>query len=107
MKESDDGTKLIHEFWKQAISSQIGVLDAMANAVDNLPQEMQGSCLREMYKTNAAFMNLYFRALEETGSQLAQMQTDALRRCAHALEGVLSKMESSDEASGAESNRSG
>jgi hypothetical protein len=96
MKEYDDGSNLIQEFWKQAISSQISVLDAMANAVDNLPQEVQGSCLREMYKANAAFMTLYFRALQETGDQFAQMQSEALRRCSDALKGVLSKMESAD-----------
>jgi hypothetical protein len=96
MKEYDDGTKLIQEFWKQTISSQIGVLEAMANAVDNLPQEMQGGCLREMYKANAAFMNLYFRALQETGGQFVHMQSDALRRCSEALNAVLSKMEPAD-----------
>lgn len=96
MKEFDDGSKLIQEFWKQAISAQISVLDEMANTVDNLPKGMQGSCLREMYKANAAFMALYFRALEETGSQLVHMQSDALRRCSDALKTVLSKMESAD-----------
>lgn len=93
MKEYDDGTKLIQEFWKQTISSQIGVLEAMANAVDNLPQEMQGGCVREMYKANAAFMNLYFRALQETGGQLVHMQSDALRQYSDALKAVVSKME--------------
>jgi hypothetical protein len=39
MKESDDGKKLILEFWKLTISSQIGMLDAMANALDNFPKE--------------------------------------------------------------------
>lgn len=106
MKEYDDGSKLIQEFWKQAISSQISILDAMANAVDSLPQEMQGSCLREMYKANAAVMTQYFRALEETGVQLAQMQSDALKRCSEALRAVLSKMESADGPSGQEANKS-
>jgi hypothetical protein len=106
MKEFDDGTKLIQEFWRQAISSQISVLDAMANAVDNLPQDMQGGCLREMYKTNARFMTLYFRALQDTGEVLAKMQTDALRRCTQALEGVLSNMDSADGRRGSEANNS-
>jgi hypothetical protein len=96
MKEYDDGSKLIQEFWKQAIASQIGVLDAMATTVENLPTEMQGSCLREMYKSNAAFMALYFRALGETGEQLLHMQSEGLRRCSEALKATLSKMESAD-----------
>ena len=96
MKESDDASKLIQEFWKQTISSQIGVLNAMADAVDELPKEMQGGCLREMYKANAAFFTLYFRALEETGGQLVNMQSEALRRCSKALDAVLSKMEPAD-----------
>jgi hypothetical protein len=96
MKESDDGKKLILEFWKLTISSQIGMLDAMANALDNFPKDMQGSCLREMYKANAAFMALYFRAIEQIGDQLVHMQSDALRRSSEALRTVLSKMEQAD-----------
>jgi hypothetical protein len=96
MKESDDGKKLILEFWKLTISSQIGMLDAMANALDNFPKDMQGSCLREMYKANAAFMTLYFRAIEQVGDQLVHMQSDALRRSSEALRTVLSKMEQAD-----------
>jgi hypothetical protein len=93
MKEEDDGKKLIQEFWKLAISSQIGMLDAMANTLDSFPQEKQGSCLREMYKANANFMTLYFRAIEKTGGQLAHMQSDGLRRSSDALKTVLSNME--------------
>ena len=105
MKEYDDGRKLIQDFWKQAISSQISVLDAMAKAVDSLPQEMQGNCLREMCKANASFMALYFRTLQETGEQFAQMQSEGLKRCSEALQGVLSKMES-DGPYGPEANKS-
>ncbi len=96
MKESDDGKKLILEFWKLTISSQIGMLEAMANALDSFPKDMQGSCLREMYKANAAFMTLYFRAIEQVGDQLVHMQSDALRRSSEALRTVLSKMEQAD-----------
>src|SRR4029077_6671524 len=96
MKESDDGKKLILEFWKLTISSQIGMLEAMANALDNFPKDMQGSCLREMYKANAAFMTLYFRAIEQVGDQLVHMQSDALRRSSEALRAVLSKMDQAD-----------
>jgi len=96
MKESDDGKKLILEFWKLTISSQIGMLDAMANALDNFPKEMQGTCLREMYKANADFMTRYFRAIEQIGDQLVHMQSGALRRSSEALTTVLSKMEQGD-----------
>ena len=106
MKEYDDGSKLIQDFWKQAIASQIGVLEAMANTVENLPTETQGSCLREMYKANAAFMALYFRALGETGEQLLHMQSEGLRRCSAALRTALSKMESDDGRSEPEPNKS-
>jgi len=93
MKEYDDGQKLILEFWKQAVSSQIGMLDAMATTLDSFPKEMQGSCLREMYKANAAFISLYFRAIEESGGQFLHMQSEALRQSSDALRAVLSKME--------------
>ena len=96
MKEYDDGSKLIQDFWKQAIASQIGVLDAMANTVESLPMEMQGSCLREMYKANAAFMAFYFRTLEETGKQLLHMQSESLKGYSEALRKALSNMESAD-----------
>jgi hypothetical protein len=93
MKEYDDAQKFIGEFWKLTISSQRGMLDAMANTLDSLPKEMQGNCLREMYKANVGFMTLYFRAIEQTGGQLVNMQSDALRRSSDALRTVLSKME--------------
>jgi hypothetical protein len=105
MKEYDDGSKLIQDFWKQAIASQIGVLDAMASTAENLPTEMQGTCLREMYKANAAFMALYFRAVGETGEQLIHMQSEGLRRCSAALRNALSKMESADGPSEPEANK--
>ena len=50
MKDYNDGRDYVQEFWKLAIKSQIGVLDSMANALDSIPKEMQGDCLREMYK---------------------------------------------------------
>jgi hypothetical protein len=93
MKEFDDGQKLIQEFWKLAISSQIGMLDGMAKTLDSFPKEMQGSCLREMYKANAGFINLYFRAIEKTGGECVEMQSEALRRSSDALREVLSNME--------------
>ena len=105
MKEYDDGSKLIQDFWKQAIASQIGVLDAMASTVENLPTEMQGSCLREMYKANTAFMAFYFRAFGETGEQLIHMQSEGLRRCSAALRTALSNMESADGLSEPEANK--
>jgi TRAP-type mannitol/chloroaromatic compound transport system substrate-binding protein len=96
MKEYDDGSMLIQAFWKQAIESQISVLNTMANTVENLPTEMQGSCLREMCKANAAFMAFYFRSLEETGKQLLHMQSASLKGYSEALKTALSKMESAD-----------
>jgi hypothetical protein len=93
MKEYDDEKKFIGEFWKLTISSQIGMLETMASTLDSFPKEMQGNCLREMYKANAAFMTLYFRAIEQAGGQLVHMQSDALRRSSDALRTVLSKME--------------
>jgi hypothetical protein len=106
MKEYDDGSKLIQDFWKQAIASQISVLNAMANTVENLPTETQGSCLREMYKANAAFMAFYFRTLEETGKQLLHMQSESLKGYSEALRTALSNMESADGPSKPEPNKS-
>ena len=93
MNEYDDGRDYIREFWKLTISSQIGLIDTMAKALDSFPKEMQGSLLREMYKSNAAIFNLYFRTMEQAGAQSVAMQSDALRRCSEALRTVLSKVE--------------
>lgn len=95
MKEYDDGRDCIQEFWKLAISSQITMLDTMANTLDSIPKEMQGSWLREIYKANAAIFNLYFRTIEQAGAESIAMQSDALRRCSAALKTVLSKMQGS------------
>jgi hypothetical protein len=93
MKEYDDGKDFVQEIWKLAISSQSSMLDAMANTLDSYPKEMQGSCLRELYKANAAFMTTYFRTIEQAGGQSFDMQADALRRASDALKSVLTKME--------------
>jgi len=92
MNESDDGRDYFREFWKLAISSQITMLDTMVNALDSVPKEMQGKWLREMYKSNAAIFNLYFRTIEEAAGQSVELQSDALRRCSDALKTVLSRM---------------
>jgi hypothetical protein len=106
MKEYDDGKDFIQEIWKLAISSQSSMLDAMANTLDNYPKEMQGSCLREMYKANAAFMTTYFRTIEQAGGQPFDMQADALRRASEALKTVLSKMEQTNVSPDPDANRS-
>jgi hypothetical protein len=93
MKEYDDGKDFVQEIWKLAISSQSSMLDAMANTLDSYPKEMQGSCLRELYKANAAFMTTYFRTIEQAGGQPFDMQADALRRTSEALKTVLAKMD--------------
>ena len=105
MKDYEDGSKLIQDFWKQAIASQIDALEAMASTVENLPTEMQGNCLREMYKANAAFMALYFRAVGEIGQQMIHMQSEGLKRCAEALRTARSNMESADGFSGPEAKK--
>jgi hypothetical protein len=92
MKEYDHRKDYVQEFWKLGISSQIGMLDAMTNALDSFPKEMQGSCLREMYKSNAAFITMYFRTIEQMGDQTVEMQFDAFRRSSDVLKAVLSKM---------------
>jgi hypothetical protein len=93
MKDQDDGgMKLTQEFWKQAISSQISMLDAMAKLLDSVPKDMYGSYMREMYKANAAFVTLYSRAIEQTGGQFVHLQSEALRRSSDALKTVLFKM---------------
>jgi hypothetical protein len=92
MKEYNDGRDYVQEFWKLAITSQIGVLDTMANALDNIPKEMQGDCLREMYKSNTAFFAMYVRTIEQAGGQAFEMQSDALKRASNALKTVLSRM---------------
>jgi hypothetical protein len=92
MKESEDGTDYFRDFWKLVISSQITVLDAMANTLDSVPKEMQGNLLRELYKSNAAIFKLYFGTIEEAGAQSVAMQSAALRRCSDALKTVLSNM---------------
>jgi hypothetical protein len=76
MKEYDDGKDFVQEIWKLAISTQSSMLDAMANTLDSYPKEMQGSCLRELYKANAAFMTTYFRTIEQAGGQPFDMQAD-------------------------------
>ena len=93
MKEYDDGKDFVQEIWKLAISSQSSMLDAMANTLDSYPKEMQGSCLRELYKANAAFMTTYFRTIEQVGGLPLAMQADSLRRTSEALKSVLTKME--------------
>jgi hypothetical protein len=93
MKEYDDGKDFVQEIWRLAISSQSSMLDAWANALDSYPKEMQGSCLREMYKANAVFMTTYFRTIEQAGGQSFDVQADALRRTSEALKTVLAKME--------------
>src|SRR5260221_9375824 len=75
MKEYDDGRDYFREFWKLVISSQITILDTMANTLDSVPKEMQGNWVREMYKSNAAIFNLYFRTMEEAGAQSGGFQT--------------------------------
>jgi hypothetical protein len=106
MKEYDDGKDFVQEIWKLAISSQSSMLDAMANTLDSYPREMQGSCLRELYKANAAFMTTYFRTIEQAGGQPFDMQADALRRTSEALKTVLSKMEETGMATDPDSKRS-
>ena len=106
MKEYDDGSVLFQDFWKQAIASQISVLNAMADTVESLGTETQGSCLREMYKANAAFMAFYFRTLEETGKQLLHMQSESLKGYSEALRTALSNMQSADGPSKPEPNKS-
>jgi hypothetical protein len=92
MKEYDDGRDYIQEFWKLAISSQIGMLDTLANALDSYPKETQASCLREMYKVNQNFFNMYVRTVEQAGDQSLELQSDALRRFSEALKTVRSRM---------------
>jgi hypothetical protein len=93
MKENDGGRDYTQEFWKLAITSQIGMLSAMANALDSVPKDMQGSWAREMYKTNANIFSLYFRTMEQAGAQAVEIQVSALRQSSEALKAVLSKME--------------
>jgi hypothetical protein len=93
MREYDDGKDFVQEIWKLAISSQSSMLDAMANTLDSYPKEVQGSCLRELYKANAALMTTYFRTIEQAGGQPFDMQADALRRTSEALKTVLANME--------------
>jgi hypothetical protein len=93
MKEYDGGRDYTQEFWKLAITSQIAMLDAMANALDSLPKDMQGSWIRDMYKTNMNIFNLYFRTMEQAGAQSVEIQASALRQSSDTLKAVLSKMD--------------
>jgi hypothetical protein len=106
MKEYDDGKDFVQEIWKLAISFQSSMLDAMANTLDSYPKEMQGSCLRELYKANAAFMTTYFRTIEQAGVQPFVMQADALRRTSEALKTVLAKMGQTDTPADPDAQRS-
>jgi hypothetical protein len=106
MKEYEDGKDFVQEIWKLAISSQSSMLDAMANTLDSYPKEIQGSCLRELYKANAAFMTTYFRTIEQAGGQPFDMQADALRRTSEALKSVLTKMEETGTAADPDVKRS-
>ncbi len=93
MKEHNCGSDYTQEFWKLAISSQIGMLNAMANAIDSFPKDTQGSWVRDMYKTNANIFNLYFRTMEQAGTQAVEIQVNALRQTSDTLKAVLSNME--------------
>jgi len=106
MKEYGDGRDFVQEIWKLAISSQSSMLDAMANTLDAYPKEIQGSCLRELYKANAAFMTTYFRTIEQVGGQPFGLQADALRRTSEALKSVLTKMEETGTAADPDMKRS-
>jgi hypothetical protein len=106
MKEYDDGRDFVQEIWRLAISSQSSMLDAMANTLESYPKEMQGSCLRELYKANAAFMTTYFRTIEQAGGQPFDIQADALRRASEALKTVLAKMGETGTAADPDAQRS-
>ena len=106
MKEYDDGKDFVQEIWKLAISSQSSMLDAMANTLDSYPKELQGSCLREWYKANAAFMTTYFRTVEQARGQMFDMQADGLRRTSEALKAILTKMEETGTAADPDMKRS-
>ena len=93
MKENDGSRDYTQEFWKLAIRSQIGMLDAMANALDSVPKDAQGSWVRDMYKTNLNIFNLYYRTIEQAGAQSIEIQVNALRQSAETLKAVVSKME--------------
>jgi hypothetical protein len=93
MNQHKDAASAVQEFWKLAISTQIGMFQTTANALDSVLGDMQGSCLRETYKTNSSCMGLYFQTIEQTGGQLVHMQSEALRRSSDALKTILSKME--------------
>ena len=93
MKEYDGGRDYTQEFWKLAMSAQISMLDAMANALNSFPQDMQGSWVRDMYRTNQNIFNLYFRTMEQAGAQAIEIQASALRQYSDALKAVVSKME--------------
>jgi hypothetical protein len=93
MKENDGSRDYTQEFWKLAITSQIGMLDAMANALDSVPKDTQGSWVRDMYKTNLNIFNLYYRTIEQAGAQSVEIQVNALRQSAETLKAVVSKME--------------
>jgi hypothetical protein len=100
MKEHDDGRDYIQEFWKLAITSQIGMLETLASALDSYPKEAQASCLREMYKANQNFFNMYVRTVEKAGEQGLEIQSDTLRRYSEALKTIRSRMGQSGMSSG-------
>jgi hypothetical protein len=81
------------EFWKLAISSQISMLDAMANALSSFPNDMRAGWVRDMYRTNANIFNYYFQMMEQAGTQSVEIQLDALRQSSNALKAVLSNMQ--------------
>jgi hypothetical protein len=81
------------EFWKLAMSSQISMLDAMANALSSFPSDMQASWVRDMYRTNLNIFNYYFQIMEQAGAQSVEIQANALRQYSNALKAVLSNMQ--------------
>jgi len=93
MKEYESGRDYTQEFWKLAITSQISILDAMVNALDSFPKDMQASCVRDMFKANANIFSQYFRTMEQAGAQSVEIQAIALRQSSNALKAVLSQMD--------------
>lgn len=76
-----------------AMSSQIGMLEALANALENCPSDRRGSWVRDVYKSNMRIFNQYFATMEQASAQSVEIQVNILRQSAATLRAVLSNME--------------
>ncbi len=93
MSASDCRTKLIQEFAKLGLSTQVSMLEAMADALDNMPKNLPGGIVRELFKSNAAFLSMGFRAAEQSGAEFLRFQSDALKQSSAIMKTMLSQMD--------------